>query len=135
MTSALRALSRLRSEIGRLPMVDYLPVNRIDLLHGTLDLMILQTLKWGPQHGHGIGQAIRASSQDAFQVEHGSLYPALHRLERRGWLAAEWKISEANRRARYYRLTPKGKKQLLEEQSKWRTLVRAVARTMKPVRG
>jgi PadR family transcriptional regulator PadR len=116
-------------------MVDYLPVNRIDLLHGTLDLMILQTLKWGPRHGHGIGLAIRASSQDAFQVEHGTLYPALHRLERRGWLAAEWKISEANRRARYYRLTPKGKKQLLEEQSKWKTLVRAVAQTMKPARG
>jgi PadR family transcriptional regulator, regulatory protein PadR len=116
-------------------MVGYLPVNRIDLIHGTLDLMILQTLKWGPQHGHGIGQTIRASSRDAFQVEHGSLYPALHRLERNGCLAAEWKISEANRRARYYRLTPKGKKQLLEQQSKWRTLVRAVAQTMKPIKG
>ena len=116
-------------------MVDYLPVDRIDLLHGTLDLMILQTLKWGPQHGHGIGQAIRASSRDALQVEHGSLYPALHRLERRGWLTAEWKMSEANRRARYYRLTPKGKKQLSQEQSKWKALVRAVAQTMKPVRG
>lgn len=115
-------------------MVDYLPVNRIDLLHGTLDLMILQTLNWGPQHGHGIGQAIRVNSEDAFQVEHGTLYPALHRLERRGWLTAEWKTSEANRRARYYRLTPKGKKQLLEEQSKWKTLVRAVAQTTKPVR-
>ena len=115
-------------------MVDYLPVNRIDLLHGTLDLMILQTLRWGSQHGHGIGQAIRASSRDAFQVEHGSLYPALHRLERRGWLAAEWKISEANRRARYYRLTAKGRKQLLAEQSKWRTLVRAVAQTLKPIK-
>jgi PadR family transcriptional regulator, regulatory protein PadR len=116
-------------------MVDYLPVNRIDLLSGTLDLMILQTLLWRPQHGHGIGQSIRASSRDAVQVEHGSLYPALHRLERRGWLAAEWKMSEANRRARYYRLTPKGRKQLLEEQSKWKTLVRAVAQTMKPMRG
>jgi PadR family transcriptional regulator, regulatory protein PadR len=116
-------------------MVESILVNRIDVLHGTLDLIILHTLKWGPQHGHGIGQAIRVSSRDAFQVEHGSLYPALHRLERRGWLAAEWKISEANRRARYYRLTPKGKKQLLEEQSKWRTLVRAVAQTMKPARG
>ena len=110
-------------------------MNRIDLLQGTLDLMILQTLRWGPQHGHGIGQAIRTSSQDAIQVEHGSLYPALHRLERRGWLAAEWKISEANRRARYYRLTPKGRKQLAEEQSKWKALVRAVARTTKPMRG
>lgn len=97
--------------------------------------MILQTLKWGSMHGHGIGQAIRSSSQEAIQVEHGSLYPALHRLEKRGWLAAEWKISEANRRARYYKLTPKGKKQLAAEQSKWRLLVRAVARTMKPVRG
>ena len=97
--------------------------------------MILQTLQWGPQHGHGIGQAIRVSSQDAIQVEHGSLYPALHRLEARGWLAADWKMSEANRRARYYRLTPKGKKQLLEEQSKWKHLVRAVARTMKPIGG
>lgn len=106
----------------------------MELLHGTLDLMILQTLQWGPLHGHGIGQALRASTQDAVQVEHGSLYPALHRLERRGWLAAEWKISEANRRARYYRLTPLGRKQLAEEQSKWRALVRAVAQTMKPVK-
>ena len=116
-------------------MVDYLLVDRIDLLRGTLDLMILQTLRWSTQHGHGIGQAIRASSQNVIQVEHGSLYPALHRLERRGWLAAEWKISEANRRARYYRLTPKGRQQLVEEQSKWRTLVRAVAQTTKPIRG
>ena len=110
-------------------------MGRIDLVHGTLDLMILQTLKWGPRHGHGIGQAIRASSRDALRVEHGSLYPALHRLERRGWLAAEWKVSEANRRARYYRLTSEGKKQLVEQQSRWRMLVRAVAQTMKPARG
>jgi PadR family transcriptional regulator PadR len=116
-------------------MVEWLLMSRIGLLQGTLDLMILQTLHWGHQHGHGIGQAIRASSQNAIQVEHGSLYPALHRLERRGWLAAEWKISEANRRARYYRLTSKGKKQLIEEQSKWKALVRAVAQTTKPIRG
>jgi|SRR5436305_13232348 PadR family transcriptional regulator PadR len=109
--------------------------SRIDLLQGTLDLLILQTLQWGPQHGHGIGQAIRISSQDTLQVEHGSLYPALHRLERRGWLASEWKLSEANRRAKYYRLTPLGKKQLLTEQSKWKQLVRAVARTIKPQKG
>lgn len=108
-------------------------VNRIDLLQGTLDLLILQTLQWGPQHGHGIGQAIRISSQDALQVEHGSLYPALHRLEKRGWLSSDWKMSEANRKAKYYKLTAQGKKQLLEEQSKWKQLVRAVARTMKPV--
>jgi PadR family transcriptional regulator, regulatory protein PadR len=107
---------------------------RIDLLQGTLDLLILQVLQWGPEHGHGIGQAIRMRSQEALQVEHGSLYPALHRLEKRGWLASEWKISEANRRARYYKLTAAGRRQLLEEQSRWKQLVRAVARTMKPVK-
>jgi transcriptional regulator len=107
--------------------------NRIDLLQGTLDLLVLQTLQWGPQHGHGIGQAIRISSSDALQIEHGSIYPALHRLESRGWLASEWKMSEANRRAKYYRLTAQGKKQLLEEQSKWKQLVRAIARTAKPI--
>lgn len=105
---------------------------RIDLLQGTLDLLILQTLQWGAQHGHGIGQAIRTSSEDVLQVEHGSLYPALHRLEQRGWLAAEWKTSEANRRAKYYKLTASGRKQLQAEQSRWKQLVRAVARTMKP---
>jgi hypothetical protein len=84
---------------GRFTMVDCLLVDRIDLLRGTLDLIILQTLRWGPQRGHGIGQAIRASSQNVIQVEHGSLYPAPHRLERRGWLAAEWRISGSSRRA------------------------------------
>jgi len=108
--------------------------DRIDLLQGTLDLLILQVLQWGPEHGHGIGQAIRMRSQEALQVEHGSLYPALHRLEKRGWLASEWNISEANRRARYYKLTAAGRRQLLEEQSRWKQLVRAVARTMKPVK-
>ncbi len=107
--------------------------DRIDLLQGTLELLVLQVLQWGPRHGHGIGQAIRQRSQDVLQVEHGSLYPALHRLERKGWLASEWKISEANRRARYYRLTPKGRRQLAQEQSRWKQLVRAVARTMKPI--
>ncbi|HYW44837.1 MAG TPA: PadR family transcriptional regulator [Bryobacteraceae bacterium] len=107
--------------------------DRIDLLQGTLDLLILQVLQWAPEHGHGIGQAIRAGSRDVLQVEHGSLYPALHRLELRGWLSSEWKTSDANRRAKYYRLTPRGRKQLIEEQSKWKQLVRAVARTMKPV--
>jgi transcriptional regulator len=106
---------------------------RIDLLQGTLDLLILQTLQWGSQHGHGIGQAIRLSSNDVLQIEHGSLYPALHKLESRGWLASEWKMSEANRRAKFYKLTAKGKKQMLEEQSKWKQLVRAIARTAKPI--
>ena len=110
-----------------------LPAKRIDLLQGTLDLLILQTLQWGPQHGHGIGQAIRISSEDVLQVEHGSLYPALHRLEQRGWLSAEWKMSEAKRRAKYYKLTATGRKQVLTEQSRWKQLVRAVARTMKPM--
>lgn len=108
---------------------------RMGLVQGTLDLLILQTLQWGPQHGHGIGQAIRISSGDALQVEHGSLYPALHRLESRGWLASEWKMSEASRRAKYYSLTPQGRKQLLEEQSRWKQLVRTVARSMKPIGG
>jgi transcriptional regulator len=108
--------------------------DRIELLQGTLDLLILQVLQWGPQHGHGIGQAIRARSQEVLQIEHGSLNPAQHRLEKQGWLASEWKISEANRRARYYKLTPRGKRQLIAEQSRWKQLVRAVARTMKPVK-
>jgi PadR family transcriptional regulator PadR len=107
---------------------------RIELMQGTLDLLVLQVLQWGPQHGHGIGQAIRQRSQDVLQVEHGSLYPALHRLEKQGWLESEWRMSEANRRARYYKLTPKGRRQLAAEQSRWKQLVRAVARTMKPVK-
>ena len=106
--------------------------DRIELMQGTLDMLVLRTLQWGPQHGHGIGQAIRASSDDALQVEHGSLYPALHRLERQGWLKAEWKVSEANRRAKYYSLTPAGKKQLAAEHSKWNALVATIARVMKP---
>lgn len=104
---------------------------RIDLLQGTLDLLILQALQWGPRHGHGIGQLLRAQSEEALRIEHGSLYPALHRLEREGWLASEWKTSEANRRAKYYRLTPAGKRQLLDEQSKWKKMVRTIARLMR----
>jgi len=106
--------------------------NRIELLQGTLDMLILQTLQWGPQHGHGIGQAIRANSGELLQVETGSLYPALHRLENKGWVASEWKLSEKNQRAKYYRLTPAGKKQLSAEQSQWRLLVKAISKVMKP---
>jgi transcriptional regulator len=109
--------------------------NRIEILQGTLDMLILQALQWGPQHGHGIGQALRARSGDALQIEHGSLYPALHRLEKEGWLASEWKASEANRRAKYYRLTAAGKRQLSEEHSKWNEMVRTIARLMKPAEG
>ncbi|MGE5277065.1 MAG: PadR family transcriptional regulator [Acidobacteriota bacterium] len=106
--------------------------DRIELLQGTLDMLILQTLQWGPRHGHGIGQMLRARSEDALQIEHGSLYPALHRLEREGWLASEWKKSEANRRAKYYRLTPAGRRQLSREQSNWRKVVTTIARIMRP---
>jgi PadR family transcriptional regulator PadR len=106
--------------------------NRIELLQGTLDMLILRTLQWGPQHGHGIGQAIRANSGELLQVETGSLYPALHRLERQGWLSSEWNVSEKNQRAKYYQLTRAGKKQLLAEQSKWDLFVKAITGVMKP---
>ena len=105
---------------------------RLELLQGTLDMLILRTLQWGPQHGHGIGQAIRAQSDDLLKIETGSLYPALRRLEKQGWLASEWKTSENNQRAKYYRLTAAGKKQLLSEQSKWDLFVQAVAGVMRP---
>jgi transcriptional regulator len=108
--------------------------NRIELLQGTLDMLILRTLQWGSQHGHGIGQAIRANSGELLQVETGSLYPALHRLERQGWVASEWKLSENKQRAKYYRLTAAGKKQLSAEQSKWALLVKAITGVMKPAR-
>jgi len=106
--------------------------NQVELLQGTLDMLVLRTLQWGPQHGHGIGQAIRGRSEDLVCVEHGSLYPALHRLERRGWIASQWKASETNRRAKYYRLTVAGRKQLVAERSKWDLLVRTIGRIMRP---
>jgi PadR family transcriptional regulator, regulatory protein PadR len=106
--------------------------NRIELVQGTLDMLILRTLQWGPQHGHGIGVAIRASSGDALQVDHGSLYPALHRLEKQGWIDADWKLSENRQRAKFYRLTAAGKKQLAAEQSRWNRIVEVIGRVMKP---
>ena len=105
---------------------------RLDLLQGTLDLLILRTLQWGPQHGHGIGVAIRASSEDALQVDHGSLYPALHRLEKRAWLEAEWKLSDNKQRAKYYRLTPSGRRHLLAERTRWSRFTEAIARVLGP---
>jgi len=102
--------------------------NRIELLQGTLDMLILRTLKWGPQHGHGIGLAIRAQSEELLQIETGSLYPALHRLEKQGWLASSWGTTANKQRAKYYRLTASGKKQLSSEHSKWKALVHAIAR-------
>ena len=106
--------------------------DRIELLQGTLDMLILHTLQWGPQHGHGIGLAIRATSQDVLQVEHGSLYPALHRLREQGLIDAEWKMTENKQRARYYRITAKGKKALAAEESRWTRMVKAIAHVMRP---
>lgn len=106
--------------------------NRIELLQGTLDMLILQTLRWGAQHGYGIAQAIRSGSGEVLQVETGSLYPALHRLEKQGWIKSEWRSSEHNQRARYYQLTAAGRKQLTSEQSRWNQLSAAIARLMDP---
>ncbi|HUI76566.1 MAG TPA: PadR family transcriptional regulator [Bryobacteraceae bacterium] len=106
--------------------------DRIELLHGTLEMLILRTLRAGPQHGHGIGVAIRATSQEVLQVEHGSLYPALHRLRKEGLIEGEWKLSENKQRARYYRLTAKGRKQLTAEESRWNRMVEAIARVLRP---
>lgn len=103
------------------------PRNRIELLRGTLDMLILRTLQAGPAHGHEIARHIQRSTEDVLQIEHGSLYPALHRLERKGWLASKWESRSGGREFKYYRLTPAGKKQLLAEESKWEQLVRAIA--------
>ena len=108
--------------------------NKLDMLHGTLDLLILRTLQWGPQHGHGIGQVIRSRSRALLQVEHGSLYPALHRLRREGWIESEWGVTENNQRAKFYRLTAAGRKQLLSEESNWKLLVKAIARLARPLK-
>jgi transcriptional regulator len=106
---------------------------RVELLQGTLDLLILQTLQAGPLHGHGIAKHIQRTSDDVLRVEHGSLYPALHRLERKGWLASSWRQStELGRPLKVYRLTPAGRKQLLDEASQWEALVAAMARVLKP---
>ncbi len=109
-----------------------MPPKRIELLQGTLDMLILRTLQWGAQHGYGIGQAIRAQSDEVLQVETGSLYPALQRLEKHGWVTAEWKQTESNQRAKYYRLTPAGRKQLASEEARWEQLVEAIAAVMRP---
>ena|SRR5436190_15845427 len=113
-------------------MAKHADEQRLELLQGTLDMLILRTLQWGPQHGHGIGQAIRTQSDDLLKVETGSLYPALHRLEKRGWLKSEWDVSDANQRAKYYKLTPAGKAQLVREQDRWAQLVQVIGRIMNP---
>jgi PadR family transcriptional regulator PadR len=103
-----------------------------EMLQGTLDLLILQTLVLGPAHGHTVAHAIEHCSEDVLQVEHGSLYPALHRLEVRGWIASFWGTSDNNRRAHYYRLTPVGRKQLAEQTGRWDRLARAVNQVLRP---
>ncbi len=107
-------------------------VNRIELLQGTLDLLILQTLQWGAQHGYGISRAIRINSGEALQVDAGSLYPALHRLERKKWIKSEWTVSENNQKVKSYRLTAAGKKQLAAERSNWERLSLAMAGILNP---
>ena len=107
-------------------------LRKLEMLQGTLDLLILQTLQWGPQHGHGIGQVIRAKSDELLQVEHGSLYPALQRLRREGWIEAEWGTSELGRKAKFYRITPKGRRQLAAETELWSRFATAVSRLLLP---
>src|ERR1043166_8737536 len=107
------------------------PLSRIELLQGTLDFIVLQTLRWGPRHGYGIAQMIRASSNETLQVDTGSLYPALHRLERKKWISADWEGSENRQRVRGYQLTAAGRKQLAVERSKWEQLTHAIAGVMR----
>jgi|SRR5580658_585681 PadR family transcriptional regulator, regulatory protein PadR len=106
--------------------------DRISLLQGTLDLLILRTLIFGPQHGQGVARAIQQQSEDVLIVDHGTLYPALQRLEGKGWIEAEWGASQNNRRARFYKLTKAGKKQLTEETSQWRKMAAAIGRVLGP---
>src|SRR6202162_1163119 len=108
--------------------------NRIELLQGTLDLLILQTLQWGPRHSYGISHAIRANSGEILQVDTGSLYPSLHRLERQKWIAADWKLSENKQRVRVYCLPAPGKKQLVSERSRWAQLSDAIAGVLEPAK-
>jgi PadR family transcriptional regulator PadR len=109
------------------------PPSRVGLLQGTLELLILRSLPAGATHGHAIAQHIQRTSEDLLQVETGSLYPALHRLEAKGWIAASWELSEKGKRARFYRLTPLGRKQLVAERSRWETFSRAMALVLSPV--
>ncbi len=105
---------------------------KLDLLQGTLDLLILRTLIFGPQHGQGIARAIQQTSDEELLVEHGALYPGLQRLEERGWIAAKWGVSSNNRKARFYSLTPAGRKQLVKETTKWKRLSAAIGRVLGP---
>lgn len=108
--------------------------SRTEILQGTLDMLILQTLRWAPRHGYALSKAIRTNSGEILKVDTGSLYPALHRLERKGWIAAEWKLSEVGPRLRIYRLTTSGRKQLVTERSRWERVTSAVAGIMNPAK-
>ena len=105
---------------------------RIELVYGSLDMLILRTLLWGPVHGHGIAQSIERMSEETLKVEHGSLYPALQRLQQEGWIKGGWGVSKNNQRAKFYRLTAAGRRQLAAETSRWERFVRAVSNVMRP---
>jgi PadR family transcriptional regulator len=106
--------------------------DRVELVYGTLDMLVLRILRWEPTHGHGIAKAIERMSDDALKVEHGSLYPALQRLLQEGWITATWGVSENNQRAKYYRLTAAGRRKLTAETSRWERFVRAITGVLKP---
>lgn len=107
--------------------------DRVELVYGTLDMLILRTLRWGPTHGHGIAKSIERMSEDALKVEHGSLYPALQRLQQEGWITAEWGVSKNNQRAKYYHLTATGRRKLVAETTRWERFVRAITGVLRPV--
>jgi len=112
--------------------MNHKPPSRVELLQGTLDVLILRTVLAGPTHGHAIAKHIQRTSEDLLQVETGSLYPALHRLEAHGWIAASWELSDKGKRAKYYRLTSIGRRQLASEQSKWQAFSRAMGLILNP---
>ena len=112
-------------------MTKQAPEDRIELVFGSLDMLILRTLRWGAAHGHGIAKSIERMSDETLKVEHGSLYPALQRLQQEGWISAEWGVSKNNQRAKYYRLTALGRRQLVAERSRWERFVKAVTGVLK----
>ena len=113
-------------------MTKQTPEDRLELVYGSLDMLILRTLLWGPTHGHGIAKSIERMSEESLKVEHGSLYPALQRLQQEGWIIAEWGVSRNNQRAKYYRLTAAGRRQLTAETSRWERYVRAITGVLRP---